>query len=252
MLRIAVCDDDSNTVAKYSKLINDLSKKNHIEVELSYFYSGESLTDYFIESPDVLDIVYLDIVMEDMNGIDTARKLQESGSHTLIIFLTGYEKYVFEAFDVNAVNYLIKDDFCPERFEKVFLTAANLVSSKEKQLFSYAFDGKTKVVSLEEIAYFETWNKRVTIHYSDKKTDIYYESMERLEMRLKGKGFVRSHRSFLVHLPYIVMVQKNALSLKTGETLPVGGTYSSSVKKSLSEYISRHNIYSLENPEEGK
>lgn len=254
MLKIAICDDDPDAITKYAELINDIAKKNHIEIELSYFFSGESLLAYCAGAPDALDIVYLDIVMDKTDGLDTARKLQESGSHTLIVFLTNYDEYVFEAFDVKAANYLLKDNLELEKFTKVFLAVVDLASAKEKQLFSYMFDGKTKIVALDEIAYFEIWNKRVTIHYMDKKTDTYYESMERLALRLGGKYFIRTHRSYLVNLPYISMFRKDGLYLKTEEIVPIGGTYRSSIKKALSAYISRHNLYSLDLPdnEEGE
>lgn len=71
--------------------------------------------------------------------------------------------------------------------------------------------------------------------------------MEHIENKLSGKDFVRSHRSYLVHLPYIVTFKQQTVQLKTGETVPVGVTYAQSLKRAFSDYISRFHIYNSKN-----
>lgn len=248
MLKIALCDSNQNAVLKYAQILSDLADKHQIEITLSCFYSGESLLFHYTDDPEDIDMIYLDSVLCKMNGTETARKLRGAGCNAQIIFLTSCEAHVYEAFDVNALQYLIKEKTSPEKFEQVFLKAVELTSKKEEELFLFEFDGKLRVISIHEISYFEIWKRVVTVHYNKGQTAQFYTSMEQLEKKLADKNFVRTHRSYLVHLPYITLFQQQRLQLKTGEYIPIGITYAQSVKKKFSEYISRHNIFDLRNP----
>ncbi|HAX53091.1 MAG TPA: DNA-binding response regulator [Lachnospiraceae bacterium] len=243
MLKIALCDDNSDTAGMYAELINQVAKKHQIKIELSCFYSGESLLFRYMDMPEEVDIVYLDILMDKMDGMETARKLRDHNCKAQIVFLTSYEDYVYEAFDVNAVHYLLKDDTSTSKFEKTFLKAVELVSKKEDELFCFEFDGKTGVVPIRDISHFEICRRLVTIHYDNGKKAKFYASMSQLENKLSDYNFVRSHRSFLVHLPYIAVFQQQELLLKTGEVVPIGTTYMRSLKEAFSEYISYFHIY---------
>lgn len=243
MLKIALCDDNDILIGHYARLINNIAKEHQINIELSCFNSGESLLFQYIDSPEEADIIYLDILMDKTDGMETARKLRDCNCKAQIIFLTSYEDYVFEAFEVNAVHYLLKEDTSTAKFEKVFLKAAELAAQKKQELFSFEFDGKTSVVPVHEISYFEIWKRLVTLHYGNGEKAKFYASMNQLENKLSGKNFVRSHRSFLVHLSYIAMFHSQGLLLKTGEIIPIGITYAQALKKSFSEYISRLHVY---------
>ncbi|WP_250227712.1 LytR/AlgR family response regulator transcription factor [Anaeropeptidivorans aminofermentans] len=247
MLRIALCDDNNNAIDRYARLILQVAKKNQIEIELSSFSSGEALLFQYTDAPEQVDIIYLDIMMDKTNGMETARKLRDCHCKAQIIFLTSSEEYVYEAFDVNAIHYLLKEDTSIDKFENVFLKAAELALKKEDERFTFEFDGETDVIPMGEISYFEIWQRLVTVHYGAGKIGKFYASMEQLEDRLSGKDFVRTHRSFLVHLPYIAKFQRQSLLLRTGEEIPIGITYMQSLKRIFSDYISRLSLYTSRN-----
>ncbi len=247
MLKIALCDDNRGAIKRYADLIAQIAEKHQLKIELSYFYSGESLLFHYSEAPEQTDIIYLDILMGKTDGMETARRLRDCDCKAQIVFLTSYEDYVYEAFDVNALQYLLKENTSSEKFEEVFIKAAELAMKKDNELFTFEFDGKTSAVPVNQISYFEIWQRIVTVHYSDGKTAKFYDSMEHIENTLSGKDFVRSHRSYLVHLPYIVTFKQQTVQLKTGETVPVGVTYAQSLKRAFSDYISRFHIYSSKN-----
>lgn len=250
MLKVVLCDDNSNSIQKYSELIAQISEKNKLDIMLSCFNSGESLLFHYTDTPEQIDILYLDILMNETDGMETARKLRDCGCKAQIVFLTSYEDYVYEAFDVNAVQYLLKEDTSFEKFEQVFLKAAELAVTQKEELFTFEFNGVTSVIPVNQISYFEIWQRLVTVHYDAGKTAKFYTSMEQLEDKLRGKDFVRTHRSFLVHLPYIARFRHQGLLLKTGEEVPVGGTYTRSLKRIFSDYIARFHVYNSRNTEE--
>lgn len=253
MLRVALCDDNNNAIESYARLIFQIAEKNQIEIELSSFCSGEELLFQYADIPQQLDIIYLDILMDKTNGMETAQKLRDSKCKAQIIFLTSCDEYVYEAFDVNAIHYLLKEETTIDKFEEVFLTAADLALKKEAERFTYEFDGETGVIPIEQISYFEISQRLVTVHYGTGEIAKFYTSMEQLEDRLSGKDFVRTHRSFLVHLSYIAKFQHRSLWLRGGEEIPIGITYMQSLKSIFSDYISRLSLYNSKNSlREGK
>lgn len=243
MLRIALCDDNPSAIKRYAELISQISKKHQINMEISCFDSGEILFFHYSDAFKEADIIYLDIMMGEMDGMQTARKLRECGCKAQIVFLTSYEDYVYEAFDVNAVQYLLKENTTAEKFEEVFLKAVELVSKREEELFTFEFDGKASAIPIHQISHFEIWQRIVTVYYDNGKAAKFYSSMKQLEDKLLGKNFVRVHRSYLVHLPYIITFQPQNILLKTGESIPIGVTHTQSLKKAFSDYISRYYVY---------
>jgi len=245
MLRVALCDDQDSAITKYAELISWVAAKNQLEIELSCFHSGESLLFHYLDEPEQLDIVYLDIMMDHTDGMETARRLRECKCNAHIVFLTSCEEYVYEAFDVRATHYLLKEETGADKFEKVFLKAAELTCRKGEERFAFEFDGALSVIPMDQISHFEIWNKYITVHYGAGETAKFSATMEQLEERLAGKDFARTHRSFLVSLAYIATFQRQSLRLRNGVDIPIGITYMQSLKRTFSDYIARVNLYTF-------
>jgi DNA-binding LytR/AlgR family response regulator len=245
MVTIILCDDNERVINKYSGLITRAAKNINIEILLSTFNSGEELLFKLCEAPDQVDIIYLDILMRKINGIDTAKELRKFGCKAEIVFLTTSEDYVYDAFEVGPVQYLLKDTTTREKFERVFQRAVELSSKKTTDMFSYESEGTKKLIPIREISFFEIWKRVIMVHYENEKTDEFYGKLEQLEEQLKDRDFVRVHRSYLVHLPYIARFQAQRLILKSGITIPVGVTYATPIQKAFSDYMARSNIISF-------
>jgi DNA-binding LytR/AlgR family response regulator len=243
MLKIALCDDNKNATCQYAEWIHSIAEKHQIQAQLSCFNSGESLLAQYSVVPECVDIIYLDILMYETDGMETARRLRGCGCKAQIIFLTSYDDYVFQAFDVDAVHYLMKEDTSTSKFEEVFLKAAYHITEKEEERFVFEFDGKTSLIPFLEIAYFETWKNRVIIHYGNGMHARFYSSMEQVEQQVAGRDFARAHRSYLVHLPYIASFESHNVVLKTGAVVPIGITYAQKIKETFGQYILRFHSY---------
>ncbi len=234
-----LCDDDYQTVKKYAQLITKAADENHIEIMISAFTREEDLLFDLIESPNLADIIYLDILMGKTNGMDTAKKLRYHGCKAEIIFLTSSEDYVYDAFDIVPVQYLLKDSTTEGKFEQVFLRAVSLSANKKQEMIIFEAGGISKIIPLNEISFLEIWKRIVEVHYSDGKSDKFYRTLENLEEGLKDKDFIRIHRSYIIHLPYIAKFEKQNVFLTTGKCLPIGVTYSEYVRQAFSEYVVR-------------
>ncbi len=244
MITIFLCDDDKETLDQYAQLLEKAARKNDIEITISSFSSGEELLFHLSDSPNQADIIYLDILMRQINGMDTAKKLRELGCKSEIIFLTTSEDFVYDAFDIAAVQYLLKATTHTDKFEQVFLRAATLVQEKVTDMFICESGNTQKVIPIKDITYFEIWKRVVTAHCRNESIE-FYSTMEELEARLLDKDFVRVHRSYLVNLRYISKFHQNSAFLKTGENIPIGVTYIKHVKKIFTDYISHTNVHSI-------
>ncbi len=158
MLKIAVCDDEPVFVEQISGRI----KKYMPDAVIQGFFSSEDL----LSLKEVFDIYFLDIQMEKMNGVETAKKLRESDEECIIVFITGAKEYVFEAFDVAAMHYLIKP-VADEKLQEVLKRAQKEIekkqNKKERQIFIQTRN-KSITLNVADILYFENEMRKILVH----------------------------------------------------------------------------------------
>ena len=224
-MRIGVCDDEKNI----RELISNKIKKEYPNSEIIFFKSGEEL---LLESKDI-DILLLDIQMPGRNGIEIARELRKKNKKTILIFVTAMEDYVFEAFDVNAFNYIVKP-FNDNRFMDVLNKAINEYKSsgeaeQETRYVMVSNKGMHTKVKLDEIIYAEVFNRKVVIHKRDEEIE-YYGKMSELEA-LVGESFFRSHRAYLINLKYVEKYDAKTIYMEKGKVLMAKKNYPEFVKK---------------------
>lgn len=224
-MRIGVCDDEKNI----RELISNKIKKEYPNSEIVFFKSGEEL---LLESKDI-DILLLDIQMPGRNGIEIARQLRKKNKKTILIFVTAMEDYVFEAFDVNAFNYIVKP-FNDNRFMDVLNKAINEYNSsgEAEQETGYVMvsnRGMHTKVKLDEIIYAEVFNRKVVIHKIDEEIE-YYGKMSELEA-LVGESFFRSHRAYLINFKYVEKYDAKTIYMEKRKVLMAKKNYPEFVKK---------------------
>ncbi len=232
-MRIAVCDDE--------KLIRDTIaeriKKLYPFYEILKYKNGEKLLEDTIES----DIVFLDIQMDGMDGIETAKCLRKRNKKIILIFLTAWEEYVFQAFDVEAFHYLIKP-LRKEKFYQVLEAAINKVEEiqgamqkkREEKSILVKVGTSSQKIYLDEIIYAEIYNRKVTLYTITKNIE-FYAKMSNLEQEL-GEDFVRPHRSYLVHLRYVSKYCATDITLENGTVILLA-------KQKYKEFVKRYMKY---------
>ncbi|MDW7691250.1 LytTR family DNA-binding domain-containing protein [Flammeovirgaceae bacterium SG7u.111] len=187
------------------------------------------------EKPDLL---FLDIEMPEMNGLQFLQSLQKPPK---VILTTAYREYAVEAFDLDVVDYLLK----PIRFERFmravdrFYETASVVSPKEStKLIEDGYlavhaDGKIFKIALNEILFVESFGNYVEINLADKKL-VTREGISHLEQKLPQELFLRAHRSFLLAINSIVSFNRTSIQLEK-RTFPISRKYQDHVLKRLGE-----------------
>ena len=211
MISIAIVDDE--------KIIREQIKffveKKQTESVIDTYSSGEEL----LMVNKRYDIVFLDIQMDGINGIDTAKALRQKTEDTVLIFITGIKEYVFDAFDVAAFHYLIKP-IEELKFSLVYEKAILEVRKKKQHNIGQLFvKTRSRNVTLEQrdILYIESRAKKVEIHT---RTDIIeaYAGIGELEKQL-SKNFYRCHRGYLVNMAFISEYSSDSITLNNGEKI---------------------------------
>ena len=124
-MHIAICDDDKY----FCEMLAAMIEKQFPKAFIGRYFSGEA----FFSEREKFELLLLDIKMDGMNGMETAKKLRDSGWNGILIFITGEEGYVFRAFDVQAFHYLVKP-FSEDRFNEVLESAALELQKKTNKI----------------------------------------------------------------------------------------------------------------------
>ncbi|SCY11260.1 LytR/AlgR family response regulator transcription factor [Butyrivibrio sp. INlla14] len=209
-MRIIVCDDEPAIRNQVKKLV--LQENEGAEVRLCK--SAEEV----LKNPDA-DLLYLDIQLGEMSGIEAAKQLRSAGNNTPVIFISGIKDYIYEAFDVGAFWYLIKP-IEREQFHHVYEKAvAEITKHNEVKSETLLFTTRKKNYSLsrDQIIYVENAGKKVIMHTTTGNIEI-YASMAEMEERL-GRAFFRCHRGFLVNMNHISSYSGEGISMSNGKNV---------------------------------
>ncbi len=208
MLRVAVCDDEPEITKELAAMVRERLP----ECETVCCFSGGALLE---RGP--FDIIFLDIKMERMNGIETAKRLRSLNDEAIIIFITSAKEYVFEAFDVMAFHYLLKP-VNELKLEEVLTRAVNEARRKavkeNKRLFIKT-KGRGFTVNFDDILFVESAGRKLLLH-TERGTVCFYGTMTKLEKQL-GDGFYRSHRGYLVNLSVVAEYDAENIFFANGE-----------------------------------
>lgn len=228
MLRIAICDDE---VTARDTLWMQLAKllKEHSEEVVYEFSSGKSTVNWLKKHPGEIDLLFLDVEMEGLNGMETARQIREFDEGILLVFVTGYADYVFDGYSVGAMDYLMK----PVEEEKLFSVLQRVREKMDKEEESFFILKNTEGTyrfSLKDILYFYSDKRKVTL-VTKKGEYSFYGKLSEVEQQMR-EGFVRIHQRYLVNAAAVSYIGSTCVEMGT-HTLPVSRSFREEAIKKL-------------------
>lgn len=249
LLNVAIIEDEGVHAELTSGYVRDWAGKRKIKCRISKFADAESFL-FEWEENRVWDVLFVDIQMPGLDGVELAREIRKQDSRVAIIFTTGITDYMQEGYEVAALHYLIK----PIEAEKVEACMERIIKEDEKKAGEQTFlleaedvsDGepgerRTIKISTGEIVYLEA-----LAHYTDLHTEerVYRlrEGIGEWRKRLAGCGFAGSHRSYLVNLLYVACVEKKEVVLDMGTVLPLSRRNQKEFNAAFIRYYSRREI----------
>lgn len=220
-MRIAVCDDDKTYLQDLVDMIEKWADQSDVSVELFSFNNGDELVD---KCKNVcMDVVFLDVLMPLLNGIDTARELRKTDTAARIVFLTSSPEFALESYSVRAFNYLLKP-VCFETLKEVLDECHSAFIEEPQYLVLKTHFGYQKIYC-HNIEYIEAQNKKVVFYLCSGEELEVYEPLKVFEDKLID-GFFKCHRSYLVYLPNVDHFNNSKIITKSNRTIPIARSYS--------------------------
>ena len=231
MLQLAVCDDERVFRSDLRKLLGTELELCGIDYHISEFTSGEELIAG-MEKADC-QILFLDIEMKGIDGVEAARRLRETKRQMEIVFVTSYADFVFQGYEVRALNYILKP-YELEKIAAVLHTALEALDIEAEKYYVIDQRGGSIRVPLSSVKYFSS--ERRTVHaVTTEREYTFYEKLSDLETELPDT-FVRIHNRYLVHLKYLEAVRQNT-AVVDGEELPVSRSCKSGLSIAFAKYM---------------
>lgn len=245
-LKIAICDDEENMRCLIKKLIGRQDGSFSI---MEFSSGGEFLQFWKQEGRERIDILFLDISMDGVDGMEVAKQIRAWkeereeplwGSLPLLIFVSGYSEYMPKAFSVNAFQYLVKP-IGEEEFAQVFSQALRecryLDAKKEAEPRRIPVRrGKiTRNVSVDDISYIESRNRKIMIVMREEEIECYGKIGE-MEEELQ-KSFFRIHKGYLINMRFVERYSRTEVRMKDGARLPISKYKYQDFVKAYLEYI---------------
>ncbi|GAA0105410.1 two-component system response regulator RgbR [Paraclostridium sordellii] len=231
MYRIVICEDDNLQRNEINSFISEIFSEISNNIKIFEFSSAEEVIESKLEG---IDIYFLDIQMDNLNGMDLAKKIRKQNDTSKIIFITSLLEHVQDGYMVKAYRYLIK----PIKYEDLKEHTLSCISDiiKERENFIMIKEnGITYKVNTKEITYIEIIKKDITIHTIYKKYNI-KNRIKNLEKELNMYNFFRCHKSYLINMEYIDFIGKDNLMIK-GTEIPVSKYRMSGLKTKLTNLL---------------
>lgn len=212
MIKIAICDDDINQQNAITLIIDNFYKSTNNNYEICAFNNGEQL----LLSHKKYDIYFLDIKMDKLNGIDVARRIRLVNEKAIIIFITGFKDYVFDAFDVEAFHYLLK----PVNEDKLneILHSIMIKFQKKDKFIIVKTNKQSNKIHLNDILYIESNQRKLKVHTTYDIIEYYYKLSD-IEQELCNDNFFKCHKSYIVNLKHVQSYDSVSVTLKNSEKI---------------------------------
>lgn len=206
-MKIAICDDQELYRVNTGEKVKVFLKELGINGEVFEYEKGDKLISDL--NTRHYDLIILDIIMGETDGINIAKSIRTINKEVSIIFLSSYEEYAIKGYGLDVSHYLLKGS----DEEKLKDIIYNVYKKKSKNI---ALKIKNEIISFNtnNIYFFEVNNRIITIHYLEDgiyKTKQFYGKLDEIEKQLKGQLFYRSHRSYLVNIKRIKKIISNEI-----------------------------------------
>ena len=236
-MRIAICDDNNDYINTIENYIERLKTP---ATEWDPYESGENLVFAYTDNNERYDVIFLDMEMKELNGIETANKIRNIDEHVIIVFITSYTEYMKDSFKCSPFRFLVKPvDF--NEFQEVFYDICKKLK-KQRKIFTFT-ENKTRVrLFCDDIIYCESQDHWISI-YTREHTYKICKTLTDLHELLDKEIICRVHKSFLINFQYVKSIKENNIQLYHCDRLiPISRSYKKTVIQEYTNFIER-NLY---------
>ena len=220
MIRVAICDDNKEELALLKNLIEEYRKVAEYDIFLDEYTDGEELISH-VESGANYDLVFLDVVMPHLNGIEVAKVIHQQNKVTKLVFLTSSPEYAVESYSVTALDYLLKP-LTEEKFNRAIGRFNETHKSRKVEEIIVQEKGSIFRVAIHTICYIEVLDHYLLYHLINKETLKCRQSLSEIADALRNHTrFAKPHRSYIVNLDYVAKLESKTVTMTEKSVIPV-------------------------------
>lgn len=217
-MRIAICEDNKDHADILQGMIEHWAKREQQQVEIGYYQSAEHFL-FSLKDGVSYELIFIDIQMEKMNGMELARLIRREDKMTILIFTTGLAKLAPKGYEVLALRYLVKP--LKEREVSEALTrTVQLLEQNKRDAVVISSNGELRRVFKNEIYYIEADDHYINL-YTRREIIRFKEKLKLFESQFEEPRFCKCHRSYIVNLHYTTKITREGVELENGAVLPV-------------------------------
>ncbi|GAA3667549.1 LytR/AlgR family response regulator transcription factor [Microbacterium marinilacus] len=217
MIRIGVVEDDPVSLDRLVSHIDRFRREHGGHFRVDAFADGADLLHEYRADFDVL---FLDIMMERVDGMTVARRIRETDSEVVIVFVTASPQYAISGYEVAALSYLLKPVPYPAFAQELERVLAQLRRRERRRLLLTTSDGAHHRLDVAEILYLESVKHHVLVHTADGDHDV-VTTLKAMEAELVDAGFHRCNSGYLVNLRHVIGVEGGECRLRGGARLQI-------------------------------
>lgn len=231
VVQIAICDDEEIFLINLKEVIVKELQILGMRHELYIFNNGNELIKK--SESIVFDIIFLDIEMPTLDGLEVAKRLRDKNPYINIIFVTNRDDLVFTSLRYRPFRFVRKQKMLEELPEAI--SDITNVIKKENQYYTICFNNSTMQIKITDILFFESFKHDIYIHTESEKIRI-KSNLTKIEKELAIQGFIRVHSGFLVNYRCIYSVNKGEVVLRGQMSIPLSRHRAEDVKQKLQLY----------------
>ena len=233
-MKIALCDDIKEDLERLESIILNSGLLNKEDI---YVFSSSIELLESVEKNGGYDIVFLDVDMPQLNGIQLGKKLREKNPDVAVIFQTGFPQYAIEGYECEALRYILKP-VTPEKIEQALERALSVIRSRNHYVMVKLRKSVHRIF-IREILYVECCRRHIIYHLRDRDIDTIGVLSEVYES-LRNHGFYQVHQGYIVNFDKIYDFKGYDIILEGGVTVPVSVRKKAEVMQEYVKYLERH------------
>ena len=216
MRTIVICDDVEIERLLLKDMLCQYFEEINEEISIIEYDSGETLVADVEEGYVDMELLFLDIYMKKLNGMETARKLRQLQCKIPIIFQTATDEFAIQSYEVQASGYLLK----PFSEEKLMKLLNMVLKTEMKRRVAIKSRRQYRYPYTDDIVYIESNKHNVTLHLVDGSEIVTVDKLVEIEKRINEKRFLHCHQSYLVNMDYVIDVQDDFI-MKDQSIVPI-------------------------------
>ncbi|MBE5897644.1 MAG: response regulator transcription factor [Lachnospiraceae bacterium] len=234
MFVLSFCDDDCSKIESYEQEILSYFSMRKIDVEIVYYQSGDEILKEN-ENGDMpsIDLLFLDVEMPGMDGIEVKNILSQSPNVKRIIFLSNYQKYMKEAFGLKVVKFMEKPVTCEEICKEIEKIVNELEDNK---LISYSNGKNNDCFYLHDLRYIDVEREYTQLHFTDDSIVMTHHNLPYWLSLLKDYPIMQIHRGYLVNLYHVKRIEGKNICLDNGLKISIGRRFFDETRRRVNEF----------------